>query len=112
MLSLNEYQAHARRTSSTCGLEQGSYDKLINGVMGMCGEAGECIDVVKKMMFQQHELNTEKLIEELGDVLWYCAELAGGLGVTLEEVALKNIGKLRKRYPEGFDAERSINREE
>ena len=52
------------------------------------------------------------MIEELGDVLWYCAELACGLGVTLEEVAMKNIGKLRRRYPEGFSAERSINREE
>ena len=112
MLSLNKYQAHARRTSNTSGLEQASYDKLINGVMGMCGEAGECIDVVKKMMFQQHELDTEKLIEELGDVLWYCAELASGLGVTLEDVALINIEKLKGRYPDGFDPERSIHREE
>lgn len=112
MLSLNEYQARARRTSNTNGLEQASYDKLINGVMGMCGEAGECIDVVKKMMFQQHELDTEKLIEELGDVLWYCAELASGLGVALEDVALVNIEKLKGRYPEGFSAERSINRAE
>ena len=110
MLSLNEYQALARRTSNTNGPEQASYDKLINGVMGLCGEAGECIDVVKKMMFQQHELNSEKLIEELGDVLWYCAELASGLGVSLEDVALINVEKLKERYPEGFDTARSIHR--
>lgn len=111
-MRMNEYQAMARRTSSTQGPEEASYDKLINGVMGLCGEAGECIDVVKKMMFQGHELNTDKLIEELGDVLWYCAELAGGLGVSLEDVALINVEKLKERYPDGFDAERSINREE
>lgn len=111
-MNMNEYQALARRTSNTNGPEQASYDKLINGVMGLCGEAGECIDVVKKTMFQQHELETDKLIEELGDVLWYCAELACGLGVTLEEVAQRNIDKLRRRYPEGFDAERSRCREE
>lgn len=111
-MNMNEYQALARRTSNTNGPEQASYDKLINGVMGLCGEAGECIDVVKKTMFQGHELATDKLIEELGDVLWYCAELACGLGVTLEEVAQRNIDKLRRRYPEGFDAERSRNREE
>lgn len=111
-MRMNEYQALARRTSNTNGPELASYDKLINGVMGLCGEAGECIDVVKKMMFQQHELDTDKLIEELGDVLWYCAELATGLGVTLEEVAQRNIDKLRRRYPEGFDAERSMNRAE
>jgi NTP pyrophosphatase (non-canonical NTP hydrolase) len=52
------------------------------------------------------------MIEELGDVLWYCAELACGLGVTLDEVAMRNIDKLRRRYPEGFDAERSINRDD
>ena len=111
-MKMNEYQQLARRTSNTNGPEQASYDKLINGVMGLCGEAGECIDVVKKTMFQQHELDTDKLVEELGDVLWYCAELASGLGVTLEEVAMRHIGKLKKRYPEGFSAERSKNREE
>lgn len=111
-MRLNEYQQLARRTSSTDGPEKASYDKLINGVMGLCGEAGECIDVVKKMMFQQHELNADKLIEELGDVLWYCAELASGLGVSLEDVAQINVEKLKGRYPDGFDAERSRNRAE
>lgn len=110
-MTMNKYQQLARRTSNTDGPEQASYDKLINGVMGLCGEAGECIDVVKKTMFQQHELDTDKLVEELGDVLWYCAELASGLGVSLEDVALINVEKLKERYPEGFDPERSVHRE-
>ena len=76
----------------------------------MCGETGECIDILKKHECQGHELNGEKFIDELGDVLWYIAEVAEALDVDLEEVAQHNIGKLKKRYPEGFSADKSINR--
>ena len=51
-------------------------------------------------------------MEELGDLLWFAAELADVLGVSLETVAGLNIDKLRRRYPEGFDAEHSLHREE
>ena len=108
-MKMNEYQTLAQRT---CNITDTMMDKIENGCMGLNGEAGECIDLLKKARFQGHELDREKMIEELGDVLWYCAELACGLGVTLEEVAQRNIDKLRRRYPEGFDAERSRNREE
>ena len=108
-MRMNEYQTLAQRT---CNITNTVGDKIENGCMGLCGEAGECIDLMKKARFQGHELDREKMIEELGDVLWYCAELACGLGVTLEEVAERNITKLRRRYPDGFDAERSRNREE
>ena len=108
-LTANAYQKLAMRSLNPALSKK---DVLINGVMGLCGEAGECIDIVKKMMFQQHELDRDRLIEELGDVLWYCAELASGIGVTLGGVAARNIRKLKKRYPNGFDAERSRNREE
>ena len=54
----------------------------------------------------------EKLIKEMGGIAWYLAEAAEALDVPLEEVFEKNIEKLKKRYPEGFDAERSIRREE
>ena len=105
-MTLNEYQELAQRTSGTLSYE----DKLLNGVMGLNGEAGECIDVVKKHLFQGHELDTVKLLDELGDTLWYIAQTAAGLGVDMEEVAQHNVAKLRARYPKGFDAERSINR--
>jgi len=104
-MTLNEYQEHAQRTSPP------GHDRVLNGVMGLNGEAGECIDIVKKSTFQGHELDREKLIYELGDVLWYVAETATGLGVSMEEIAERNNAKLRARYPEGFDAERSIHRE-
>ena len=78
----------------------------------MCGEAGECADLLKKHRHQKHDFDREKLLEETGDVLWYVAETAAGLGATLEEVAQRNIDKLRGRYPDGFDPQRSIHRPE
>lgn len=106
-LTMSEYQSLAQRTSST----KTKPDKLLNGVMGLNGEAGECIDLIKKHYFQGHELDEEKLVGEISDVLWYCAELASGLGVSLGDIARHNIAKLKKRYPDGFSAERSVNRE-
>ena len=107
-MTLNEYQELAQRTSGTLSYE----DKLLNGVMGLNGEAGECIDVVKKHLFQGHELDTVKLLDELGDVMWYIAQTAAGLCVEMEEIAQHNVAKLRARYPKGFEAERSVNRED
>ncbi len=102
-----EYQIKALLTAS-------SLDKdalVLNGVMGLNGEAGECIDIVKKHLFQGHDLDREKLIDELGDVLWYAAILAESIDTTLDDVMQHNVDKLMRRYPEGFDAERSIHRE-
>lgn len=108
-MTINEYQKLAMTTLNK-DLEK--KDILINGVMGLCGEAGEAIDIVKKHLAQGHELDREKLIKELGDVAWYLAETATALDVDLETVLAGNIEKLKKRYPEGFDKERSLNRAE
>lgn len=172
----NEYQFLAMRTSPD------GHDRTLNGCLGLIGESGEIVDIVKKHMFQSTAgtpLPTDKLIEEMGDVMWYIAETVTGLGFTLEHVlgphrtanirgegklhecvaaiactaactysnfylgmsnesALphivnlykvlyitcfvlgttidhvmeRNIEKLRKRYPDGFDPERSMNRPE
>ena len=113
-MTLNEYQRLAQRTSNIAnGVFASVADKKIdNGILGIAGEGGECADIWKKYLHQGHPLDREKLIKEAGDVLWYVAELAAGLGVTLEEIATRNIEKLRSRYPDGhFDAERSIHRE-
>ena len=107
-MTINEYQELALRTLNP-SLEK--RDVLINGVMGLCGEAGEAIDLVKKHLHQGHELDREGLIRELGDVAWYLAETAHALDTDLETVLRLNIEKLKRRYPEGFDAERSANRE-
>lgn len=108
-MTVNEYQNLAART-----INQNQTDEqgIVNGVMGLCGESGECCDLVKKHMFQGHELNRAKLIEELGDVAWYIARTATALGVDLDGIFAGNIAKLKRRYPEGFTEERSINRPE
>ena len=106
-MDINEYQELAGRTINP---ELSKRDMLINSVMGLCGESGEAIDIVKKWFAHGHELDKEHLKKELGDIAWYLAEAATALGVPLEDVLQANIDKLRKRYPEGFDKERSINR--
>lgn len=103
-MTLNEYQQLAMTTLNPA-LDR--HDVLINGVMGLCGEAGEAIDLVKKHLAQGHDLDRDALIKELGDVAWYLAETAYALGVPLEEVCARNIDKLRRRYPGGFSAEAS-----
>lgn len=108
-MTINEYQKLAMTTLNP---DLNKKDILINGVMGLCGESGEAIDIVKKHLAQGHELDREKLIKELGDVAWYLAETATALDIELEEVFVRNIEKLKKRYPEGFDKEKSIHREE
>lgn len=108
-MTINEYQQLAMTTLNP---ELSEKDILINGVMGLCGESGEAIDIVKKHLAQGHELDREHLIKELGDIAWYLAETATVLGVTLEEVLTLNIEKLKKRYPEGFEKERSLKRDE
>lgn len=106
-LGFNEYQKHAYNLIS----EEGKKDMVTNGVLGLAGESGECCDIVKKHKYQGHELDKEHLKDELGDVLWYIAETASGLGITLEEVAQYNLDKLHNRYHgETFHKEDSINR--
>ena len=106
-MTINEYQKLAMTTLNP---ELSKKDVLINGVMGLCGESGEAIDIVKKWLAQGHELDKEKLAKELGDIAWYLAETAYALEISLEDILQANIDKLKKRYPEGFDSERSINR--
>ena len=106
-MTINEYQNLAMTTLNP---ELNRKDVLINGVMGLCGESGEAIDIVKKWLAQGHELDKDKLIKELGDIAWYLAETAYALDVPLEDVLQGNIDKLKKRYPEGFDSKKSIHK--
>ena len=108
-MTINEYQ---RLAMTTLNPELSKKEVLINGVMGLCGESGEAIDIVKKHLAQGHELDKQKLAKELGDVAWYLAETAWALDIPLEDILQANIDKLKKRYPQGFDPERSITRKE
>ena len=106
-MTVNEYQQLAMTTLNP---DLSKHDVLINGVMGLCGESGEAIDLVKKHLAQGHPLNREALLKELGDIAWYLAETAYALDADLESVLAGNIEKLKKRYPEGFDSRRSQSR--
>ncbi len=106
-MTINEYQELAMTTLNP---ELEKKDVLINSVMGLCGESGEAIDIVKKWLAQGHELDKAHLVKELGDIAWYLAEAATALDIPLEQVFQANIDKLKKRYPEGFETKRSLAR--
>lgn len=108
-MTINEYQKLAMTTRNP---ELDKKDVLINSVMGLCGESGEAIDIVKKWFAQGHELDKKHLAEELGDIAWYLAEAAMALDLSLEDILQANIDKLKKRYPEGFDVEKSLERQD
>ena len=108
-MHFSEYQklAMASKSKDLLGDAQ-----IVNAVMGLNGEAGEVIDILKKHIFQGHDIDKEHLAKECGDVLWYVAVLAKGLGYELDEIAEINKAKLRKRYPDGFEVEKSLHRAE
>lgn len=91
-MTIKEYQRKAMRTATP------KCYNTANAALGLTGEAGEVADEVKKCMYQGHPWQPSKIIEELGDVLWY--------------VMQANIDKLERRYPDGFSPAASVNREE
>ena len=108
-MTINEYQSLAMTTLNP---NLSRRDMLLNSVMGLCGESGEAIDLVKKHMMHGHAFDREKFARELGDIAWYLAEAARAIDMDLEDVLQMNIDKLKKRYPEGFSTEKSVNRKE
>lgn len=108
-MSPNEYQQAALRTAYNMNAE---YPLFLNGVLGLAGESGECVDIVKKHLFQGHPLDSKHLAKELGDCAWYLAVTAHAIGYDLESVFQMNIDKLNNRYPSGFDPDKSMNRQD
>ena len=108
-MNASEYQRLALRTLNP---ELDKDEMLLNSVMGLCGESGEAIDLVKKHRMHGHPFDRDKFAKELGDIAWYLAEAAAAIDMELDEVLQLNIDKLQKRYPQGFETERSIHREE
>jgi NTP pyrophosphatase (non-canonical NTP hydrolase) len=108
-ISFNEYQRLSTRTAN----KDLSYkEKLSNYALGLAGESGEVCDYIKKALYHGHPLDVEFIKKELGDNLWYISQMAETVGLTLEEIAIANIEKLKKRYPDGFSAKNSLNRKE
>lgn len=100
-MTINEYQKAAYRTANQSLTDS---QQLQNGLMGLNGESGECIDILKKHLFQGHDLDKYHIAKELGDVAWYLAVSAQALGFDLETILQMNVEKLKARYPHGFDA--------
>lgn len=104
--SFNEYQEKSKRTLQNLTKEEA----LKNYSMGLSGEIGEIIDLLKKHLYHGHELDQDKVQEEIGDAIFYISAIATTLGASLDDIALGNVEKLIKRYPQGFDQAASIAR--
>ena len=109
-MTINEYQIAALRTAQTDKLSKSAL--LLNSTLGLCGESGEVADLVKKHLFQGHDLDLNHVAKELGDISWYLAVGAYAIGLDLESIFRMNKEKLEARYPNGFSAERSLHRAE
>lgn len=107
-MQFNEYQVLARRTQNH---ELTTEQRLNHALRGLASEAGEINGIYQKAL-QGHAVDEYEVADEMGDVLWFLSELADCLCVHLGSVAEHNVSKLLQRYPDGFDADRSVNREE
>lgn len=105
---MGTYQELARRTQSK---EMNGRMKLYHAVFGLCSEAGEVAGILQKQ-YQGHDVSHEHIMKELGDCLWMIAEACDALNLDMGYVAEQNIIKLRQRYPDGFDPEHSLHRDE
>ena len=98
-MTFQEFQRACERTHDAPFPE---CERLPVMALGLCGEAGEVADLVKKYMWHGKAFPDREIANELGDVLWYVSDIATSLGLTLEDIAAQNVEKLRRRYPDGF----------
>lgn len=105
-MNMNQYQKLAARTINHDLLPE---EQEYHALHGMVGEIGEIHSIYQKV-YQGHSDTKEHVMKELGDLLWFVAEFCTAKGLNLDDVALANIEKLKKRYPDGFDAEHSLHR--
>lgn len=108
MMTFDEYQISARRTQNH---ENPAHFQLDHALCGLASEVGEVLGCYQKV-YQGHKLDVSKVIDEMGDVFWFLAELADCIGVSLSTIAARNKEKLEERYPNGFEADKSVNRKE
>lgn len=109
-MNFETYQAEARATARPCNGDDRL--ALCISTLGLVGESGEVSEIIKKLIGHGHELDRDAVTKELGDVLWYVSDIASQLGIALDDIAYKNIMKLKSRYPQGFSSDKSINRED
>ena len=83
---------------------------ILNGCLGLSGEVGEFNDMVKKWIFHEKPLDVDHAQKEVGDILWYIAMICHSFGWDMGEIMQQNVDKLKTRYPDGFDVQRSAHR--
>jgi NTP pyrophosphatase (non-canonical NTP hydrolase) len=112
MMTADEYQTQAGRTliDSPDNEYTGNEIMLAWCALGLTGEAGEVADAIKKSVFHRHPFDRDELIKELGDVLWYVAALCTKIDVSMSDIMQRNVDKLKKRYPEGYNSTNSMAR--
>ena len=98
-MKISEYQEFCAKGILPATLER---EPIVGFALGLAGESGEVIDDIKKKYFHGRTIDPNHTIEELGDVMWYVANIATQLGVTLDEVIERNADKLRVRYPQMY----------
>ena len=98
-MTFDDYQQAARRTLNP---SLDARDRLLDASAGLAEESAEVLGLVRKKTFQSREVDRDRLVEELGDVLWCLSITADSLGIQLSEVAERNQAKLAKRHPHGF----------
>ncbi len=100
-MTRDEYRSHVLRTLNPAA-DYTQESRLTLAALGLAGETGEVVDIIKKYLFHGKPFHRDQLILELGDVRWYLESFAWILGVSMEEIEEANIAKLRKRFPDGF----------
>lgn len=111
MISADEFITSVDRTRNrNPKLLSKDEHEILNYAIGLAGEVGEVVEIIKKDVFHRHPGSNEKIAKELGDVLWYVTAIAIIYGYHLEDLFQINRDKLRERYPEGFNSQDSINR--
>ena len=106
-MTFKDYQKLAERTINTDLTEN---QKIQHALYGLSSETGEISGIFQKNL-QGHVIKRDELKEEIGDLLWFISEICFLFGFDMGEIAQGNIDKLKKRYPDGFDEDRSVNRE-
>lgn len=110
-MNSQEYIQQALRTESINSHQDPILsDRVEHAIFGMVTESGELLDVIKKSKYYQKPVDRARLIEEVGDVMWYLAVFADAMGISFEEMWEKNLAKLKVRYPEKFNETKALNR--
>ena len=103
-----QYQELAARTLNPALIDEQLRDHALKGMVGEIGE----INSIYQKVYQGHEFDEEHVKKELGDLMWFIAEYCTAWGWSLDDICQMNIDKLRARFPNGFEVDKSIHRAE